>query len=285
MKRARFYLTFTISVIIVCFLCFPPFGQAGTPIKKTYRLTFATQMPLGHLVSRTGEFMAKRALELSNGKIKIKHFAGGTLFKDREIPEGVMSGGCSMGNATASTWAGHAPGLNFWDLSFAFISEQQLEKAAEALIPFFNEKLYAKGAKLLGFVTYGDGDGIGNIKRPLLKPSDLKGLKIRSFSNCVSATIEAAGGVPVVMSSAEVYIALQRGIIDGACSGTTSFVTRKWMEVIKYITIIDGMSPYPSRRPFPLAVNRDVWDGMEPAAQQIMMQVAKEAWEYSAKGI
>ncbi len=258
--------------------------DAGSTVNKTYRLTFATQMPIGHLVSRSGDLIAKRAAELSGGKIKIKHYAGGTLFKDKEIPEAVMSGGCSLGIATSSRWAGHVSGLHMWEVPFLYTSKKQVETVADDVIPIFDKALYSKGAKLLGFVYYGDADGIGNSKRPLYKPTDLQGLKMRSFSVIASAGLMAAGGAPVVMSSAEVYTAIQRGTIDGAISGTTTFVVRKWMEVLKHITILRGMIGYPAL-PFTMAINRNIWENMEPAAQKIMMQVAKEAWRYSSEQV
>jgi C4-dicarboxylate-binding protein DctP len=283
MKRNILSILIIASFLIGGFFT-ASFADADTTVKKTYRFTFATQMPIGHLVSRSGDLIAKRAGELSGGKIKIKHFAGGTLFKDKEIPEAVMSGGCSLGIATSSRWAGHVSGLHMWEVPFLYTSKKQVETVADKVIPIFDKALYSKGAKLLGFVYYGDADGIGNAKKPLYKPTDLGGLKMRSFSAIASASLEAAGGTPVVMSSAEVYTAIQRGTIDGAISGTTTFVVRKWMEVVKHITVLRGMVGYPAL-PFTMAVNRNSWENMEPAAQKIMMQVAKEAWRYSGEQV
>jgi len=277
----KFWIILTIISFFIAGLFLASSVSAAPAVKKTYRLSFATQMPLGHLVSRSGDFFVKRAGELSGGKIKIKHHCGGTLFTDKEIPEAVMSGGCSMGIATSSRWAGHAPANHFWEIPFLFSNKKQVEAVADAVIPIIDKVLYSKGAKLLGFVYYGDADMIGNSKKPVYKPGDLKGLKLRSFSVIVSRGVEAAGGTPVVMSSAEVYTAIQRGTIDGGISGTTTFVVRKWMEVLKYVTLVRGMVCYPAL-PFTMAINRNVWENMEPAAQKIMMQAAKEAWRYSS---
>ncbi len=284
MKKLYPLFNLVMVFILITVVAFSSPVQARSVLKKTYRLTFATQMPLGHLVSRAGDLIVKRAAELSGGKIKIKHYAAGTLFKDKEIPEGVMSGGCSMGIATSSRWAGHAPSNHFWELPFLFSNKRQVELVAEAVIPIIDKELKSKGGKLLGFVYYGDADCIGNIKRPIYRPGDLKGLKLRSFSALLSKGLEAAGAAPVVMSSAEVYTGIQRGTIDGAVSGTTTHVVRKWMEVEKYITVVRGMVCYPAL-PFTLVINKNVWDRMEPAARKIMMQVAKEAWKYSSEEV
>ena len=76
-----------------------------------------------------------------------------------------------------------------------------------------------------------------NSKRPLAKPDDFKGLKIRAFSKGSADTIKALGGVPVVMSSSEMYMALQRGTVDGATTGMPAAVSRKIYEVQKYMTL------------------------------------------------
>lgn len=270
--------------MLISFLCFqfPDLIYAADKIvvKKTYNLTLAGQHPLGYLLTRCGDLIAKRAGELSGGKIKIKHFAAGTLFKDKEIPAAVMSGGCSMGISTSSRWAGYVSGLHFWELPFLFTNKDQVENVAKEVIPLFDKTLYKKGAKLLGFVFYGDADVIGNVKRPVINPTDLKGLKLRSFSVLVNQALIAVGGAPVLMSSAEVYTSLQRNTIDGAWSGSTTFTARKWMEVVRYITVVRGIISYPAL-PFTLAINRSLWDSMEPAAQKVMLQAAKEAWDYS----
>lgn len=281
MKRVQIFLILIIISFFIAGLFSSSSVFAAPVVKKKYRLSFATQMPLGHLVSRSGDLFVKRAGELSGGKIKIKHHCGGTLFKDKEIPEAVMSGGCSMGIATSSRWAGHAPGNHFWEIPFLFSKKKQVEKVADAVIPIIDKALYPKGGKLLGFVYYGDADVIGNSKKPVHKPSDLKGLKLRSFSVLLSKGLEAVGGTPVVMSSAEVYTAIQRGTLDGGISGSTTFVVRKWMEVVKYVTAVRGMICYPAL-PFTMAVNKNVWENMEPTAQKIMMQAAKETWRYSS---
>lgn len=284
MKKVQIFLILTIVSLFIAGLFFSSSVSAAQAVKKTYKLSFATQMPLGHLVSRSADLFVKKAGELSGGKIKIKHHAGGTLFKDKEIPEAVMSGGCSMGIATSSRWAGHAPANHFWETPFLFSKKEQVEKVADAVIPIIDKALYPKGAKLLGFVYYGDADMIGNSKKPVHKPADLEGLKLRTFSVLLSEGLKAAGGTPVVMSSAEVYTAIQRGTIDGGVSGSTSFVVRKWMEVVEHLSFVRGMICYPGLL-FTMAVNKNVWENMEPNAKSIMMKAAKEAWKYSSNEV
>ena len=279
MKRVNIFSILT-TIFLVAAVLSPIQAAADPAVKKTYQLSLASIMPIDHLITKSGDFYVRRVAELSGGKIKIKHYPSDTLFDQKAIPEAVMSGGCSMAINTSSRWAGYAPSNHFWETPFLLSNKAQIDKVADAVIPIIDEELYPKGAKLLGFVYYGDADMIGNSKRPVYKPEDLKGLKMRSFSILLSSALQSIGGTPVVMSSAEVYTAIQRGTIDGAISGSSTFVSRKWMEALTHITLVRGMVSYPAL-PFTIAINRDIWENMEPSAQKILLQAANETWKFS----
>jgi TRAP-type C4-dicarboxylate transport system substrate-binding protein len=240
-------------------------------------------MPIGHLLSRASDLLVKRAAELSGGKIKITHHPGGTLFIDKEAPEAVMSGACGMAIGNAAWVGGHDPAMHIFTTAMIVETEEQWEKFIAGMTDLVNEVLEPKGFKVLGWAYYGDANGFGNIVRPIKKPSDMEGLKLRTYGAMTSAAIEAAGAAPVLMSSAEVYTALERGVLDGALSGTTTFVIRKWMEVIKYFTNLEWwLGP---ANPFYVAINTDLWNKMEPAAQEALQKAVDETWEYTRREV
>ncbi len=75
-----------------------------------------------------------------------------------------------------------------------------------------------KSVKTVFWMDYGYIQFFNN-KRPLTKPDDFKGLKMRTFSKGDADTLRALGAAPTVMSSSEMYMALQRGTVDGATTG------------------------------------------------------------------
>ena len=72
---------------------------------------------------------------------------------------------------------------------------------------------------------------VANSKKEITKPEDFAGLKLRGYGELPSETIKALGASPVTMGSGEVYMAIQRGVVDGQTSGTTAMYDRKMFEV------------------------------------------------------
>ena len=127
-----------------------------------------------------------------------------------------------------------------------------------------------KGARALIWADYGFVQ-FANSKRPLTKPEDFKGLKLRGYGELPSETIKALGASPVTMGAGEVYMALQRGTIDGQTSGTTAMYDRKMYEVTKYLTITNHAFPE-----FILATNLKFWNSLSDEQKKIMQAAADE---------
>jgi TRAP-type C4-dicarboxylate transport system substrate-binding protein len=72
--------------------------------------------------------------------------------------------------------------------------------------------------------------------KPITTPEDLEGMRIRVAGPLEGRTVEALGGSPVTMSSAEIYEALERGTIDGLISYIGTIPGRSLHEVVKYGT-------------------------------------------------
>jgi TRAP-type C4-dicarboxylate transport system substrate-binding protein len=80
-----------------------------------------------------------------------------------------------------------------------------------------------------------DGSNGFATKFPLKKLADFRGKRIRASTQMDTFTIKDLGGAPAFMGGGEVYMALQRGTVDGGISSVTSFRDRKYYEVTKYV--------------------------------------------------
>lgn len=85
---------------------------------------------------------------------------------------------------------------------------------------------------------------------------DIKGMKIRAVGSSVKM-IESLGGVAVVVAAPEVYVALERGVIDGVLTIADAIMSYKWFEVARYYTYVPTGCYY-----FMLVMNKDVWNSM-----------------------
>ena len=96
---------------------------------------------------------------------------------------------------------------------------------------------------------------------------DLKGLKLRAPEGMVSAVFAAAGAAPVSLPLSEVYVAIDKGVIDA--SDVAGFATNQaegFHDVARY-PVYPG---FHSTTLLTLTVNQKVWDSLEPGEQQIL---------------
>ena len=124
---------------------------------------------------------------------------------------------------------------------------------------------------MLSMLSYGAGI-VGNRKRPIHTIEEYKGLRMRVSGTAQASLYAALGVVPVQMSSKEVYLALQRGTIDGAPSGPERFLKAKWYEVATYLTQDYTVPDIASW----LAINQNFWNGLPADVQTILLSVAQE---------
>lgn len=238
--------------------------------KTTIRLAY--NMPQDHHIARGIERFAKGVIEKSDGAVNVQVYPSGQLLSDKDMNQSILSGGVEMGLNSATLWASTVPAMGIFDVPYVF---SDYETAGKAIDGELGNKLRTameeKGAKVLLFADYGYAQ-FANNKRPLKSPSDFKGLKIRSTGDIPSEMIKAYGASPVFMGGGEVYMALQRNTVDGATSGTTAMLQRKYHEVTKYLTINNY-----SYLEFVLAINKKYWDDLPSKTQQLLTETAREA--------
>jgi tripartite ATP-independent transporter DctP family solute receptor len=237
--------------------------------KATIRLAY--NLPQDHHIAKGVEQFAKDVTEKSGGAVNIQVYPAGQLLSDKDMNQSILSGGVEMGVNSSTLWASTVPAMGIFDVPYVF---SNYEEAGEALNGELGKKLRTameeKGAKVLMFADYGYAQ-FANNKRPLKSPSDFEGLKIRSIGDIPSEMIKAYGASPVFMGGGEVYMALQRNTVDGATSGTTAMVQRKYDEVTKYLTINNY-----SYLEFILAVNADYWNRLPEETQNLLTEVAND---------
>ncbi|MEJ8545872.1 DctP family TRAP transporter solute-binding subunit [Brevibacillus borstelensis] len=249
---------------------------AATDEYQEATIRLAYNLPQDHHISKGIEEFAKKVTERSGGKVKVQVYPAGQLLSDKEMNQAILTGGVEMGVNSTTLWASVVPAMGLFDVPFALPTSYEL--AGKALSGTVGEKLNAemekKGAKVLLFADYGYAQ-FANSARPLTKPQDFQGLKIRSIGHIPSVMIQAYGAAPVFMGAGEVYMALQRKTIDGATSGTTAMVQRKYDEVSKYLTVVNY-----AYLEFVLAVNKKYWDALPPKTQELLTSTAKETEDW-----
>jgi len=182
---------------------------------KTYEWKMVTTWPPNLPVLQTGaERFAKRLEEVTEGRIKIKVFAGGELVPALGVFDAVSDGTVECGSGAAYYWAGKVPagqwfasvpfGLNPQGINAWFYSGGGLKLWEEAYAPF----------NVIPRPQGNTGVQMGGWFRKEMKTiDDYKGLKMR-IPGLGGKVVAKAGGTVVLLPGGEIFTSLERGVID-----------------------------------------------------------------------
>ncbi len=244
--------------------------------KKELRL--AHHMPLQNHMHASAEQLAAYFNERSK-TAQIKVFGGGQLYTERALVQSVETGAVEIAFTTASWWGGTTPSIHVLNAPMLLTSYDKARAAIGGKMgKALETELEKNDVKIIGWIDSGVDAALVNTVRPIKTVEDFKGLRLRSAFPMTAALFKELGAGAVVMSSSEVYMALQRGTFDGTHTGAPSVTDRKWMEVTKYAT---RWPLYFSSHP--VAVNRRVWDSLSPDDQKLLLEAGKVAGDASRK--
>ena len=248
---------------------------AQQPIVIKFSHVVAKDTPKG----MGAEYFAKKAEELTKGKVKVEVYANSTLYKDKEEMEALQLGAVQM---LAPSLAKFGPlgvkEFEVFDLPYIFDDYNELHKVTQG--PVGQQlllKLEPKGIR--GLAYWDNGFKSFSLNTPIKSPADLKGKKLRiQSSKVLEEEIRALGGMPQVMAFSEVYQALQTGVVDGTENPISNLYTQKMHEVQKYLTITDhGYLGYA------VIVNKKFWDALPSDVRGQLETAMKDSTAYANK--
>jgi tripartite ATP-independent transporter DctP family solute receptor len=231
-----------------------------------------TDHPVSMGVKKFAELVAAK----SGGKLKVQEFPSSQLGNEMQQQSALQGGVQEMSAPATTSLAGIVKEFGLVDFPFAVANFQQ----ADALLdgPFGQaliQKLPEKGLVALGYWDLGFRN-VTNSKRPITKPEDLDGLKIRVIPNPVFLdTFKAFKANPVPMPFAELYGALESKAVDGQENPFAVILSNKFFEVNKFVSATNHV--YAANI---LLVSKKFWDRLSPTEQKIMQDAANEARSY-----
>ncbi|MBV9260779.1 MAG: DctP family TRAP transporter solute-binding subunit, partial [Pseudolabrys sp.] len=209
-------------------------AAAQNPIVIKFSHVVANDTPKGKGALKFKELAEK----YTNGKVRVEVYPNSSLFKDKEEIEALQLGSVQM---LAPSTAKFAPlGVKEFealDLPWLFADDKTYDKAMKGEIgQWLFKKLEAKNIK--GLAYWDNGFHMVSSNRPLLNPTDFQGLKIRiSGSKIADQYFRILGSIPQILAFSEVYQALQTGVVDGCENTASNYLTQKFDEVQKHITV------------------------------------------------
>ena len=247
-------------------------AQAQQPIVIKFSHVVAPDTPKG----RAAEYFRKLAEERTKGRVKIEVFPNSQLYKDGEELEALQLGSVQMLAPTLSKFGPlGVREFEVFDLPYIFDSYNDVHKVTDGPIgAALFKKLESKN--IVGLAYLDNGFKPMSANKPLRKPEDVKGLKMRiQSSKVLDAEMRALGALPQIMALSEVYQGLQTGVIDGTENVMSNFYTQKMNEVQKYVTLTDhGYIGYA------VIANKKFWDSLPADIRTILEGAIKDATKY-----
>lgn len=259
-------------------------GDKGKDTAKSdvIKIRLAHGMAPGTNVDLGYEKFKELVEQKSNGRIKIEVFGNTILGNDRVVMESAQKGTLEIASASSSNMANFSPKWMVWDLPYITTqaNQQKLYKALDEgeLGNYFRKNAEELGFKLLMFSDYGYRNFATN-KKPINKPSDLAGLKLRTTDSPVEVAVaKALGANPTPMGWSEVYMGLQQGTIDGEGNTFEMLYNAKHHEALK-----NAATTRHNYSMHLLVMNLNYFNKLPKDVQDILLASAKEALDYERK--
>ncbi len=256
-------------------LALPGLALAQSPIVIKFSHVVADQTPKGQGALKFKELAEKKL----PGKVQVQVFPSSQLFGDAKELEALLLGDVQLIAPSLSKFDRYTKKIQVFDLPFLFddiaaVDRFQSGPAGQGLLNAMT------GRGLQGLAYWHNGmKQLSSDKDKLQRPEDVKGLKFRiQASDVLEAQFRALGANPQKMAFAEVYQALQTGVVDGQENTWSNIYSQKFFEVQKTIAetnhgVIDYM----------VVTNAKWWNGLPADVRKGLSEAMVEATTYANK--
>ncbi|MDM5200590.1 DctP family TRAP transporter solute-binding subunit [Fictibacillus enclensis] len=215
----------------------------------------------------------------SDGKIKVQVYPNSQLFGDKDEYQNLVANNAQFIIPDMSKLVGNDPGFNIPAMPFLFESDQAAddfwdgEKGKEIF-----KRLEKDG--VLGLSMWPNGaKHITNDKKPITKPEDLQGMKIRTQGGqLLESLYKTLGAGSTSIPFGELYTALQQGTVDGEENTYSNIESKKFDEVQKYTTDIGH-----TRVDYALLTNTKFWGGLNDETKAIIQKGIEKGTKVARK--
>lgn len=230
----------------------------------------------GSLHDIATSIFANLVKENTNEEVEVKVYAGGLFSSEREGGQNLVNGTVDAIFVSSAAFVGYDPQVGLLEIPFLFKNTEHTKKVILGRIgKELLEGLAAKtGIKPLAWVDYAWETGGRQLtsNKAVRTPDDLKGLRIRSPKVPVfELPLRALGAVPIALDFGELYMALDRGVVDGQHNQILHIYTQKFYEVQKFLTVLNF-----ARTPHILAMSNKAWTSLSPSQQAAIAAAAEK---------
>ena len=250
---------------------------AGTAMpvmaEKTINLRFSSFVPAGHFMnSKIFQPWIDMVEKKTDGKVQIKLYTGSALGKPQDQFDMAARGVADLTWGILAYTAGRFPLTTVMELPFMSPSSEIGSRIVWRLYKEGHIASEFNAVKMLGLGMPPNMDIHVN-KKQVKTLDDLKGMKIRTPSAMMGQLIKKWGGVPVAMPAQEVYLSLERGVMDAVFFDPLTLFGLRCNEVTKYHTKV-GISTTVMF----FAMNQKKFDELPADVRKVIDDLTGEWW-------
>ncbi len=263
--------------LLVASVCLAAGGPALAQgdFKASYKITMtqSASHPYGVGAQKFADLLKER----TGGRLTATVFTDSQLAKgEREMIEALQQGTIDIYVGSTGPVGNFSPSMGVLDIPFLFRDAAHVDKVLDGPI---GKNLLADLEKheLKGLAFWENGfRNLTNKRAAARTPDEVKGLKLRTMENKVHmAAFKAAGVSPTPMAWAEVYSALQQGVIDAQENPVAVIYSSKIYEVQKYLTLTNHVYS-----PAPVIISLKKWNRIPKPDQDVIQATALEVAKF-----
>ena len=231
--------------------------------------------PLGYPTVEAIQRMGTKLEKATNGRISIQMFPSMQLGGEKEMIEQAQVGALQIARISVGAMGPVVDDLNVFNMPFIFRDEGHMRRVIDGPIgqELLERTSNAPTSRLivLGWMDAGTRNVYSN--KPVTKPADLKGMKIRMMGNPLFVeTMNAMGGNGVAMGFNELFSALQTGVVDGAENNPPTLLAQNHYQVSKVYSLTGHLII-----PEIFVFSKRNWEAMSKEDQALLKKVSREA--------
>jgi tripartite ATP-independent transporter DctP family solute receptor len=235
-----------------------------------------TEIKLGHvgepgsLIGAQADEFAKRANAKLGSKAKVVVYGSSQLGGDSELMKKLKLGTVDLAEPS-TVMSSYVPSFGVFEMPYLVKDRDHMARIREKIVyPKMVPDAEKAGYHIIGVWENGFRQ-ITNNKRPIVKPEDLQGLKLRVPGGTWRVKMfKAYGANPTPLGFSEVFVALQTGAMDAQANPLAQIVSARFYEVQKYLSMT-GHVYTPS-----YLVAGASWKKFPPDVQKILSDTARE---------
>ena len=231
----------------------------------------------GSLFDISGQKFAQDVNQALKGRVEVRVFHSSQLGSDEQMIKGIRVSAPEMQiPSTVMSTVDQRYGV--FEMPYLIVSRAHMKKAAEssAVQKALFDPLPARGIRVLGVWENGFRHITNNV-RPIVRPEDLKGIKLRVPGGVWRVKMfQAYGANPSPMPFSEVYSALQSGVMDAQENPFSQIASAKFQEVQKFLSLTGHVYT-----PAFLIVSEDFWKKLPKDVQGTIVRIAQATGDFA----